>query len=265
MRSLGSIFAGLLVILAVIVLIVVGRRLASPDRNDRHGCANHLLVVATALGEHRGRTGRFPSAVAAAPDLPFARRPSWYVELLSSLREPELATRFDAAKAWDDPVNVGPAGTWLEVLRCPARAVAKPPPPAPITTYVGIAGIGSHAPLLTRQDPKAGVFGYESSARFQDITDGASTTMMVIETAKDNGPWAAGGPSTVRGLDPALPYIGSGRQFGGLHSGGAMAAFADGSVRFISDKISPSTFEALATIAGHEPVGNLQEIAPAER
>ncbi len=89
--------------------------------------------------------------------------------------------------------------------------------------------------------------------------------MMVIETAKDNGPWAAGGPSTVRGLDPTQPYIGSGRQFGGLHSGGAMAAFADGSVRLSSDRISPATFEALATIAGHEAVPDLKDIAPPER
>jgi prepilin-type processing-associated H-X9-DG protein len=203
--------------------------------------------------------------VAAAPDLPFARRLSWYVQLLPAMRESELYARFDATKAWDDAANLGPAGTWLEVLHCTAAVEPKPPPQAPITTYVGIAGVGSRAPLLTRQDPKAGVFGYETSARLQDITDGASTTMMVIETAKDNGPWAAGGPATVRGLDPSEPYIGSGRQFGGLHSGGAMTAFADGSVRFISDKISPATFEALATIAGHDAVSDLNEIAPVER
>jgi prepilin-type processing-associated H-X9-DG protein len=265
MRYFGSVFAGLAAISVVVVLIVLGRRLVSPDRNNRHACANHLLVVATALADHRQRTGRFPPAVAAATDLPFARRLSWYVQLLPSMREQELALRFDATRAWDDPANLAPSGTWLEVLHCPARAQTSPPPPAPVTTYVGIAGIGSRAPLLARNDPKAGVFGYESSARFQDITDGAGTTMMVIETAKDNGPWAAGGPSTVRGLDPAQPYIGSGRQFGGLHSGGAMTAFADGSVRFVSDAISPSTFEALATIAGHEPVTNLQDVAPVER
>jgi prepilin-type processing-associated H-X9-DG protein len=264
MRYLGSIRAGLAAIFALIALIVIGRRLASPDRSNRRACANHLLVLATALADQRQRTGRFPSAVAAAPDLPFARRLSWYVQLLPSMREQDLAAQFSVAKAWDDRTNLGPAGTWLEVLHCPARAEAKPPP-VPITTYVGIAGVGSRAPLLARQDPQAGVFGYEKSARLQDITDGVSTTMSVIETAKDNGPWAAGGASTVRGLEPGQPYIGPDRQFGGLHSGGAMTAFADGSVRFISDKISPSTFEALATIAGHEQVPDLTDIAPREQ
>jgi prepilin-type processing-associated H-X9-DG protein len=55
----------------------------------------------------------------------------------------------------------------------------------------------------------------------------------------------------VRGLDPAeTPYIGAGRQFGGLHDGRAAVAFADGSVRFISESINPKVFEALSTMAG---------------
>jgi hypothetical protein len=55
----------------------------------------------------------------------------------------------------------------------------------------------------------------------------------------------------VRGLDPAgKPYLGPYRQFGGLHRGGAWVAMADGSVRWVSDSISPKVFEALATMAG---------------
>jgi hypothetical protein len=34
-----------------------------------------------------------------------------------------------------------------------------------------------------------------------------------------------------------------------------VAAFADGSARFVRDSISPRTFEALATVAGSEEVG----------
>jgi prepilin-type processing-associated H-X9-DG protein len=86
-----------------------------------------------------------------------------------------------------------------------------------------------------------------------EIKDGASVTMLLAETGLANGPWTAGGPSTVRGLDPARqPYIGEQRQFGGVHRGGAMVAFADGSVRFIRDSIRPQVFEALSTIAGRE-------------
>ncbi len=86
-----------------------------------------------------------------------------------------------------------------------------------------------------------------------DITDGAGTTMLLAETTTANGPWTAGGPSTVRGLDPGRPpYIGNRGQFGGAHPGGAMVAFADGSVRFLRDSIDPKVFEAISTIAGGE-------------
>ena len=61
--------------------------------------------------------------------------------------------------------------------------------------------------------------------------------------------------ATVRGLDPAKqPYIGPGRQFGGLHEGVAVVAMADGSVRFVAESIDPKVFEAISTIAGGEQV-----------
>jgi prepilin-type processing-associated H-X9-DG protein len=74
-----------------------------------------------------------------------------------------------------------------------------------------------------------------------------------------NGSWLQGGPATVRGLDPAQqPYLGPGRQFGGIHLGAGNFAFADGSVRAISESINPKIFEALSTIAGGERVPSIR-------
>ncbi len=42
------------------------------------------------------------------------------------------------------------------------------------------------------------------------------------------------------------------RGFYSLHSGGAHFLFADGSVTFIQEDISPTVYQALSTIAGHE-------------
>src|SRR5262249_15130062 len=141
----------------------------------------------------------------------------------------------------------------VSVLSCPAgpdRDVRGRPSS---TSYVGIAGLGPDAPRLPVNDPRAGIFGYDRHTRPADIKDGASTTMMIAEAASANGPWTAGGPATVRGLDPARrPYIGPGRQFGGNHVGGAMVMFADGSVRFVGELVDPKVFEALSTIAGGE-------------
>jgi Protein of unknown function (DUF1559) len=79
--------------------------------------------------------------------------------------------------------------------------------------------------------------------------------MMLAESSKLSGSWIRGRPGTVRGLDPThQPYVGLGRQFGGMHGGGAPVAMADAPVRWVSDSISPAVFEALATMAGGETV-----------
>jgi hypothetical protein len=113
----------------------------------------------------------------------------------------------------------------------------------------------------------AGVFGYDRRTPLRRITDGTSCTLLILESARDNGPWGQGGRSTVRGLDPSeRPYLGTGRPFGGTHfaentifgrgkSIGCNAALADGSDRFLGEGISSHVLEALATIAGGESLG----------
>ncbi len=97
------------------------------------------------------------------------------------------------------------------------------------------------------------MFGYDRKTTLADIKDGAATTMMLAESGRVIGSWLQGGPATVRGLDPTnAPYIGPGRQFGGLHDGVAVIAMADGSVRVVSESIHPELFQAMSTIAGGE-------------
>jgi hypothetical protein len=152
-------------------------------------------------------------------------------------------------QAWDAGMNYTVAGTAIRYVRCPESIN-----PGPIaTSYVGIAGLGTDSPFLPANHPRAGVFGYDRRTSLADIKDGTANAMMIAETASETGPWLQGGPSTVRGLDPAeQPYLGPGRQFGGLHGGGAFIALADGSVRWIKESIDPRVFEALSTIAGGE-------------
>jgi prepilin-type processing-associated H-X9-DG protein len=138
---------------------------------------------------------------------------------------------------------------------CPGSGAAYDARDNELTSYVGIAGLGPDAAELPPGDRRAGVFGFDRTTRLDAITDGAATTMATAETTESNGPWKAGGLSTVRGLDPMRqPYIGPGRQFGGTHRGGAMVGFADGSVRFIRATVDLRVFEAMSTIAGGEAV-----------
>ena len=78
-----------------------------------------------------------------------------------------------------------------------------------VTHYVGIAGVGEEAAQLPTDHPRAGIFGYDRKVSHENIKDGLSLTMTVVETATANGPWTAGGRATVRGLDPNdPPYLG---------------------------------------------------------
>lgn len=77
--------------------------------------------------------------------------------------------------------------------------------------------------------------------------------MLFAEVSSDLGPWLRGGPATIRPFDPtagAKPPIGAGGQFGGNHPGGGLFAFADTSVRFLTDRTSPDVLRGLFTIAG---------------
>ena len=64
-----------------------------------------------------------------------------------------------------------------------------------------------------------------------------------------SGPWTAGGPPTVRGIDmDQRPLLGVGGQLGGLHPGGFNALFVDGSVRFLNEIIDPAVLSSMMTI-----------------
>ena len=126
-----------------------------------------------------------------------------------------------------------------------------------------------------------GTFFRDSQVGFSDITDGTSQTLIVGERASQLGQatWAGdvvtasfvpapqspsplildSASSFVLGhasdhLTPGSP-IAHANQFSSMHGAGANFLFADGHVGFIWTSIDYSTYKALATIAGGEPVG----------
>lgn len=209
--------------------------------------------------------GGVPTAIPAGtipnPNLPPESRLSWVVDLLPNLdqrRQPtgELVASLDRLAAWDAGPNRKAAETVLVGLVCPGNRPEVAPGSLGLTQYVGMAGIEPDAATLGLGPPipdRAGCFRYDAPTPFADVLDGTSTTVLFAETNRDLGPWIRGGPSTVRGLDvspTAVPAIGPGGQFGGIHPGGGLFGMADGSVRFLVDRASPEVLRALATIAG---------------
>jgi prepilin-type processing-associated H-X9-DG protein len=206
------------------------------------------------MHDHRLPQGTVPLA-GESPE----KRLSWQVTLLPFIDQERAYEKFDQQQPWNSPRNLDAVNWPLKYYRCPTGN-ERNEENLPITTYVGMAGVGTDAATLPTDSPRAGVFGYDRIVTMGDIKDGTSNTILAIETFIDNGAWAAGGFATVRGVDAEQqPYIGIDRPFGRLHAQrswfgtmptSANAAFVDGSVRGLDHSINPRTFEALATMAG---------------
>jgi len=138
-----------------------------------------------------------------------------------------------------------------------------------------------------------GVFaGSDRGSRLSDITDGTSNTTLALESKQEKtsaaygaywgqGLWTSTHAVVANGTTgvwfntnwpatmpnaPAtaamVPVASNPKRLGyawsisSRHPGGVNAAFADGSVRFIKDSISPSTWFALTTIGGGEVISS---------
>jgi prepilin-type N-terminal cleavage/methylation domain-containing protein/prepilin-type processing-associated H-X9-DG protein len=156
-------------------------------------------------------------------------------------------------------------------------------PGAPIcdvasSNYVGCFGTGDVSGIPGR-DLGEGLFFRNRSVRFAEITDGTSQTLAAGEKSQTlaRATWTgaishAAVPITELQAEDGLSPEGGGAlvlshtgeldgpnskpahadQFWGRHPGGAMFAFADGSVRFLKEKRPLRMFQAMATRQGGE-------------
>jgi hypothetical protein len=265
-----------LVLAGGLVLSAIPRVQAAAARVQ---CQNNLVQMGLALDNYYGTYKTFPSATIPNDDLPCGKRLSWLVEVLPFACKMYLG--IDRTKGWDAEENrvpmtlhysgredehgtLGPLGE-CKLFRCPADpAVAAPNSPG-LTDYVGISGVGLDAAELALGNPGVGFFGCERRLKIEDIKDGMANTVAVMETNRENGPWTAGGFPTTRCLDQAgRRYLGASGQFSSGHSSWAWLSssstvtnvvYADGSVRSLTESVSPQVLEALVTIAGGEEVG----------
>jgi prepilin-type N-terminal cleavage/methylation domain-containing protein/prepilin-type processing-associated H-X9-DG protein len=240
----------------------------------RAQCQNNLkqLVLALHIYHDTGRPTPFPSTV--SPNSPKVEafppgcfgsgsnpedRLSWMVVLLPYLEQDPLYRQFDLEKGY--AANLPAAQKSLKMFLCPTSHEATTGDA--VSCYVAMSGIGPDAAKQPAGAPGNGFMGYDRVTSINMIKDGTSNTIALMETRVGLGPWASGGPSTLRGFDPAdVPPIGDNRPFGGhresrtfgKHYDGANAAMADGSVRFIPSTVDAKKLAAAITITGGEPI-----------
>ena len=237
-------------------------------RSEKIRCTDQLRRIGKALNLYHMQHDVFPTGTIVVDRLPPEKRLSWmaallpHMDLMSAASLPNTAplprgmaleSRLDLSQAWDAAENRPVADTWLSWFVCPASAATPIPGEPGVTYYLGIGGVGKDAAGFSKDDARAGFFGYDRRITRADLTRGLSNVMTVAESGTAGTPWAAGGPATVRCVLPEeQPAIGTGCPFGGLHSEGVNVLFADGRVQFIGARVDPVVWQAQATIQDKE-------------
>jgi hypothetical protein len=185
-------------------------------------------------------------------------RVSWMADLLPYLPlEEHRLLSIDRQQSWREGANLkvaqvlipqfldvkNPASSWYVEYPGLDHKVAA-------THFVGISGVGLDAAEYGDDDPRRGVIGYDRITRLQDISRGTSQTMFMAEVPPTfKRPWLAGGGATIQGVPEERsvePFVST--QLDGQR--GTMVLMVDGSVRFVSEKISDKVFQDMATIKG---------------
>jgi hypothetical protein len=232
--------------IAAILLVLVS--LLMPATRDARGaarrtrCKNNLKQIVLALHNYHDAYGAFPPAYTVDSN----GRPlhSWRTLILPHIErrvdetaiehvsQTAICNSVDLSKPWNDPANAEAFKTVPEVYSCPSADL-----PAGFTSYLAVVGSDC-------------CFSPTTSKRFEEITDGASETLMVVEVAAENSvPWMAPQDADQQIV---LSFTKGGKL---AHTGGTQVALADGGVRFVSQDVDLITLRALMTIAGGEDVG----------
>lgn len=195
---------------------------------------NNLHQMGLAMHNFHDAEGHWVSGATTGSDGEPAH--SWQTHLLPYVDQRPLYQTIDLDVAWDDRVQGSAFQTVVPVYHHPSQTELFTAEGYATSHYAGNVNV-----LLT-----------DSELTIREVTDGISNTIVAGEVTRGFRAW--GDPTNLR--DPA-GGIGAGPdQFGSSSPGGANMLLMDGSVRFISENISPQILQALSTPDGGETVGS---------
>ena len=194
---------------------------------------NNLKQIGLALHNYRAKHDRFPAGGTFTP----AGRGEhgWATRLLPYLDEKGLYNAVTWDEPWNAPANRPPFSERLPPFSSPHHAL-----PEKNAAGYALAHYAGNARVLTDG----------TGPRLEEITDGATQTLLAGEVNAGFRPWAD--PANTR--DPAVG-LGHPAGFGGPpESGVTMVVFADGLATSLSADIDPAVLKAISTPAGGEAV-----------
>jgi prepilin-type processing-associated H-X9-DG protein len=232
---LGSLFVVVFVCGGILLALLLPAVQAAREAARRAQCSNNLKQIALALHNYHDTYGEFPPAYFT--DENGTPTHSWRVMILPFLESAPLYSQYSFDEPWDGPNNSQLAGQMPTAYRC----ASAPATSSNTTGYMAIVGPGTAWPGAQSQ-------------KIMQITDGTSNTILVAEVAGSQVNWMAPTDLDVTRLPMAINAAKDGTAISSHHPGGAQAAFADGSTRFLTETISPQTLQGLITAQGGEVV-----------
>lgn len=228
-------------VLGVIVILIAllrpaydGAREAAIEAGRRAQCVNNLKQIALALNNYEQEYNALPPAYTV--DANGEPLHSWRTLILPYLEQRSLYESIDLKKPWNDPANAVALENSLSVYRCPEWRSKAGGPPLNATTYRAIVAPG-------------GCFDPTRPRRLAEITDGARSTLMVIEVGEEDAvPWMI----PVDANEAMVMSLGSAAK--PPHAGGRNACFVDGVARGLKADTPAEFLRALMSIAGGEEI-----------
>ena len=279
----------LLVVIAIIA-VLIGLLLPAVQKvreaAARAKCQNNLKQIGIALhGYHDNyqffpRGGYFP----IAPDATIPEKLSWGASILPWLEQEALHHGVHPELPYTDSANLTAGATVVSVFICPSSPkgeLTKKSADLPGSSlnlyarndYGAVNGERGLRSPTAANSPERGVLIMASNLSLADITDGTAQTILVGEAPEGiHSIWIGvrnvfdqSAPVSMRRSDSSpypsctLPgfFCDFGQEISSYHSGGANTVFADGSVHFLNESMSPFVLAALCSRAGGETIGSI--------
>ena len=226
-RRAGFTLIELLVVIAIIgvlIALLLPAVQSAREAARRAQCTNNLKQIGLALHNYHSTMGKFPPAYTV--DKNGKPLHSWRTLILPFVEQAGLYDKIKLDEPWNSEHNMKLfKGHVIDVYNSPGAG-----PPSTKTTYQTIRAPGS-------------LFPGDKAQRIDDIRDGASNTVMVVETNPAKGvEWFMPDDYTPTAPDPV-------QGLKGVWPGLILAGFADGSVRSVSDRMTPDLFQRLTNIS----------------
>lgn len=197
---------------------------------SRPNAMNSLKQIALGMHNFHDVYGHFPPQ--ALTDAKGKRMLSWRVMILLYLDQAPLYHEFHLDEPWDSEHNSKLIAKMPAIFKSTSSVGEKPEPGK--TRFV--------APLTFNS-----TFGWVGpGVRMQDITDGTSNTLLIVEASSDKAvTWTKPEDLTIDEADRLHSMINA-------EADGFAACLCDGSARFFSKNIMPAALQGILSINGTE-------------